>query len=48
MKQKFEDFKAWMDWRGITGKDLVMMGSSMGFLLFIMIVLICGLVESLV
>lgn len=41
------DIRAWMEWRGIKAKDLLLVGVTMGFLLSVTIVFVWGLIESL-
>ena len=41
------DIKAWMEWRGIKAKDLLLVGATMGFLLSVTVVFVWGLIESL-
>ena len=40
--------KKWMEWRGITPKDLMMAGSTLGFLLFVATIVTYGFVVSLI
>jgi hypothetical protein len=41
------DIKAWMEWKGIKSGDILLIGSTMGFLLSVTIVLVWALIESL-
>jgi len=40
--------KNWMEWRGITPKDLLMAVSTLGFLLFVTVIVIYGFAVSLI
>jgi len=41
------DIKAWMEWRGIKTKDLLLVGTAMGFLLSVTVVFAWAFIESL-
>jgi|1_EtaG_2_1085319.scaffolds.fasta_scaffold07371_9 hypothetical protein len=45
MKQ-LAKLKTWMEWRGITGRDILAMGTAMGFLVAVTILFICGMIAS--
>jgi hypothetical protein len=40
--------KDWMEWRGITPKDLIMAVSTLGFLIFITGIVTYGFIVSLI
>ena len=47
MKKKLAEIKSWMEWRGISVKDILVMGGSLGFLMSVTAFLIYGLIGSL-
>jgi hypothetical protein len=45
--KNWAELKAWAEWRGISIKDLLVMGGSLGFLISVTAFLIYGLIVSL-
>jgi len=40
--------KAWMEWKGIKTRDILLVGSTMGFLLSVTVIFIWAFIKSLV
>ena len=45
--KKLEEIQAWLKWKGITPKDVIMMSFAMGFLLTVLGVFLWAGVQSL-
>tara|TARA_A100001037_G_C15073175_1_gene600433 strand:- start:673 stop:816 length:144 start_codon:yes stop_codon:yes gene_type:complete len=45
--KKIDDIKAWMKWKGIEPKDVVMMSFAMGFLISVIGVFLWAGIQSL-
>jgi len=43
----WSNIKAWMEWKGIKARDILLVGSTMGFLLSVTVVLVWAFIESL-
>ena len=45
MKQ-LGNLREWMEWRGISARDILAIGVAMGFLVTVIILFICGMIAS--
>ncbi len=45
--QLFNRFKSWLEWKGVTAKDLLMMGGCLAFLIFVAGLMSYGMLMSI-